>query len=84
VQADDKERITSINAFMRPGKEIPFDKIGESNKAPLQDANSIAWDVLRPGRLLFRVVATGANRKANTITIFIVERPKPPGEGSKS
>jgi hypothetical protein len=41
-------------------------------KAPVQDANVIAWDVLRPGRPLFRVVAKGAERKAN---IFIVKRP---------
>lgn len=75
VKADEKDRITYINGTLRPGKEIPFDKIGDSKKAPVQDANTIAWDVLRAGRPLFRVVAKGAERKANTITIFIVKRP---------
>jgi hypothetical protein len=70
----DEEKITYINAILRPGKEIPFDKIGEVQKAPAQDANTIAWDVLRPDRPLFRVLATGANRKANSLTIFIVKR----------
>ncbi len=77
VKADDKERITYINGTLRPGKEIPFDKIGDTKKAPLQDANTIAWDVLRPGHPLFRIVAKGADRKANAITIFIVSRPSP-------
>jgi hypothetical protein len=77
VKADDKDRITYINGSLRPGKEIPFDKIGDSKKAPLQDANTIAWDVVRAGHPLFRVVAKGADRKANTITIFVVKRPSP-------
>src|SRR5207253_796148 len=69
VKADEKERITYISAFLRPGKEIPFDKIGETKKAPIQDAHAIAWDVVRPKRPLSRVVAQGADHKANTILI---------------
>jgi hypothetical protein len=75
VKSDESKRITHINAFVRPGKEIPFEKIGDTKKAPLQDVNTIAWDVLRPNHPLFRVVAKGADRKANNITIFVVKRP---------
>ena len=75
VKSDARKRITYINAFLRPGKEIPFEKIGDAKKAPLQDVNTIAWDVLRPKRPLFRVVAKGADRKANNIAIFVVKRP---------
>ena len=75
VKSDEKKRITYINAFLRPGKEIPFEKIGDTKKAPLQDVNTIVWDVLRPNRPLFRVVAKGSDRKANNITIFVVKRP---------
>jgi hypothetical protein len=75
VKSDEKKRITYINGFLRPGKEIPFEKIGDTKKAPLQDANTIVWDVLRPNRPLFRVVAKGADRKASNITIFVVKRP---------
>jgi hypothetical protein len=75
VKSDERKRITYINAFLRPGKEIPFEKIGDTKKAPLQDVNTIAWDVLRPKRPLFRVVAKGADRKANNIAIFVVKRP---------
>lgn len=76
VKTDDQERINYIKAFLRSGKEMPFEKIGETQKAPVQNANTIAWDVLRPEHPLFRVVATGAERKANSITIFIVKRPQ--------
>ena len=34
VKADDKERITYIAAYLRPGKEMPFDKIVSSKKRP--------------------------------------------------
>jgi hypothetical protein len=77
IKADDKGKITYLNAFLRPGKEIPFDKIGDVNKAPIQSSNVIAWDVIRPHRPLFRVVASGKDRKANSIAIFIVKRPRP-------
>jgi len=75
VRSDERKRVTYIDAFLRPGKEIPFEKIGETKKAPLQDVNTIVWDVLRPKRPLFRVVAKGVDRKANNITIFVVKRP---------
>ncbi len=75
VRSDERKRVTYIDAFLRPGKEIPFEKIGETKKAPLQDVNTIVWDVLRPKRPLFRVVAKGADRKANNIAIFVVKRP---------
>jgi hypothetical protein len=76
VKADEKERITYIAAFLRRRKEIPFDKIGQLEKAPVLTDRVVAWDVLRPDRPLIRVVARGAERKANSITMFIVKRPR--------
>ena len=77
IKANDKGKITYINAFLRPGKEISFDKIGDTKKAPIQGADVIAWDVLRPHRPLFRVVASGKDRKANSVAIFVVKRAGP-------
>jgi hypothetical protein len=76
IKVDDKKRITYLNAFLRPGKEIPFNKIGEIKKAPVQDSNVIAWDVIRPSCPLFRVVASGKDRRANNVAIFFVKRPR--------
>ncbi len=40
VKADEKERITYIAAYLRPEKEIPFDKIGQLEKAPVLTTSS--------------------------------------------
>ena len=76
VKADEKGRITYVAAYLRPGKKMPFDKIGQLEKAPVLTDRVVAWDVVRPNRPLIRVVARGSERKANSITIFIVKRPR--------
>jgi hypothetical protein len=76
VKTDEKERITYIAGYLRPGKEMPFDKIGQLEKAPVLTERVVAWDVVRPNRPLIRVVARGSERKANSITMFIVKRPR--------
>ena len=76
VKADEKGRITYIAAYLRPGKEMPFDKIGQLEKAPVLTDRVVAWDVVTPSRPLIRVVARGPERKANSITMFIVKRPR--------
>jgi hypothetical protein len=76
VKADETKRITYIAAYLRPGKEMPFDKIGQLEKAPVLTDRVVAWDVVRPNRPLIRVVARGSERKANSITMFIVKRPR--------
>ena len=74
IKTDYDQRIASISAIVRPGKELPFDKIGEVEKAPVRSEAQVAWDVIRPGRPLFRVVAQGTDGKASTINIFLVKR----------
>ena len=76
IKADKKERITFIAAYLRPGKEMPFEKIGQIEMAPVLTDRFVAWDVVRSNRPLIRVVARGSQRKANSITIFIVKRPR--------
>ena len=78
VKADEQERIIYLAAFLRPGKEIPFDKVGQTEKAPVLTDHTVAWDVVRPNQPLIRVVARGEDRKASSITIFLVKRPPRP------
>jgi hypothetical protein len=75
IKADPHDVVAYIQAIVRPGKEIPFQKIGELNKAPVQNATTIAWDVIRPKQPLYRVLARGSDSKANTISWFKVQRP---------
>lgn len=74
VKADAEERITSITALLRPGREQRFDKIGDVSKAPVLTDAEVAWDVVLPNRPLFRVVARGTRKKAETILMFLVQR----------
>ena len=73
ITADEKERIDSITAFVRPEKQMPSDAVGEVAKAPVKDDSSVVWDVLRPGQPLFRVVAKGSNGKVSSIRLFVVQ-----------
>jgi hypothetical protein len=73
VKTDAKERITYILANLRPGRERPFGKIGELEKAPVQSESTVAWDMIRPKHSLFRLVARGADGKASSITLFVVK-----------
>jgi hypothetical protein len=78
VKTDDKQRITYILGSLRRGREIPFNKIGEVEKAPILTDKVVAWDVVKPNKSLLRVVAQGAERKASSITVFMVKQ-APPG-----
>jgi hypothetical protein len=74
VKANEKGQITYLSGFLRPGKEIPFARVGEPNKAPVRNPTTIAWDVLRQNQPHFRVVASGKDAKASSIMIFVVKR----------
>lgn len=75
IKADKKDRITYISGILRPGKEIAFAKLGEVEKAPIATETNVAWDVVRPNKPFIRLVARGAARTANSVTIFVVQRP---------
>ncbi len=77
VTADDKERLTSITGILRPGKEVPFDQVGEVAKAPVHDSHAAVWDVLRLGQPLCRVLAKGAEGKAGTIMLSVIGQKSP-------
>lgn len=76
VKTDKEERLVYIAGFIREGKEIPFQKIGQVEKAPLFTDSAVAWDVVRPDKPLIRVVARGEKKMASSITIFVV-KPRP-------
>lgn len=76
IKADRADRIEYISGVLRPGKEIPFVKIGQVEKAPISSENNVVWDMVRPKKPLIRVVARGENGRASSLTIFVVRRPK--------
>lgn len=74
-KADAEGRVTYMLVTYRGGKEPAFSQIGQVEKAPVQSRDLIAWDVVRKGRPLIRVVARGHDSRAESITIFLVKRP---------
>ena len=74
VTSDENDRVIYILAEVKPGKEVPFSKIGEVEKAPVHTSSTVAWDVVRRGSPLMRVVGQGAEERASSITLFVVKR----------
>jgi len=77
IKADRDGRIEYIAGFLRPGRELPFEKIGEVTKAPIHNGTTAVWDVLRPKRRPMRVVATGQGGRASVIKLFVVKTARP-------
>lgn len=74
VKGDEDGRIQQITGFVRDGAEIPFEEIGDVERAPVQSATAVVWDVIRPDRPHMRVAAEGAERRARVVKLFVVHR----------
>lgn len=81
VKADREGQIEYITGFLRPGRELPFEKVGEVAKAPVRSETTVVWDVLRRKRKPMRVVATGQKSRASVIKLFVVKSTRPWSDG---
>jgi hypothetical protein len=68
-------RIVWISAFVRPGKEIPFARFGDSAKASTMTKTQAIWNVdnVRGG---YRLVVKGAEGKANVVYLLSLDFPE--------
>src|ERR671912_754078 len=64
-KTDGKGRVVWVSAFTRPGKEIPFSKLGDLSKST-HTPGSAVWNVETP-QGGYRLVAKGANGKARVV-----------------
>lgn len=81
IKANEDGRIKSILGVVRPGKEVPFNLVGDRARAFAQTERAITWEVKRPPRRAFFVMAEGSNGRARAISLF---RPRTAsGEGSQ-
>ncbi len=68
LQADREGHVVWITGFVRPGKEIPFAKLGDlSLAAGVTDSRAI-WNVVTPTGS-YRLVAKGQNGKARVMSL---------------
>ncbi|HYH85590.1 MAG TPA: hypothetical protein VEX60_08905 [Pyrinomonadaceae bacterium] len=67
-------RVVWITGFVRPGKEIPFDKLGDLARARGKDKTEAVWDVEAQGAS-YKLVAKGPDGKARVVTLISLEAP---------
>jgi hypothetical protein len=74
LQTDREGRVVWITGFLRPGKEIPFAKLGNLSSAiGLTDSRAI-WNVATSDGG-YRLVAKGQNHKARVIYLLSLATP---------
>lgn len=74
-KTDGKGRVVWVSAFVRPGKEIAFSKLGDLSKAAQAPGSQTVWNIETP-QGGYRLVAKGANGKASVIYLLSLEFPK--------
>jgi hypothetical protein len=68
-RTDLQGRVIWVSGFVRPGREIPFKKLGDINQATAKTDSQIAWTVEQPGGG-YRLVAKGPSGKARIVYLF--------------
>ena len=68
LKADDADRVVWISGFVRPGREIPFSRLGDLSTARATDSIAI-WNVRTPEGG-YRLVARGRGRRASVISLL--------------
>lgn len=68
-QTDDEGRVIWVTGFVRPGKEIPFSKLGDLERATSKNDSQVIWTV-KTDEGGYRLVAKGPNGKARVVYLF--------------
>lgn len=74
-KTDGKGKVVWVSAFARPGKEIPFSKLGDLSKAARAADSQAIWNRETP-QGSYRLVAKGANGKASVVYLLSLEFPE--------
>ena len=95
VITDAPGEVRRISGFVRPGQEIPFEVLGDTERPSGGGKTSMFWDMLEEGpSRKYRLVAKGNDRKAQVVFLIgapkrgadlndTVEMPTPPGKPKK-
>jgi hypothetical protein len=75
LKVDREGHVVWITGFVRPGKEIPFAKLGNLSSATAVTKARAIWNVATPNGG-YRVIAKGQNGKARVVSILsLASRP---------
>ena len=62
-------RVVWITGFARPGREVPFNELGDVTRARTVSAAAVVWHVARADGG-YRLIARGSDRRANTVSLL--------------
>lgn len=68
-QSDARGRVKWVTGFVRPGKEIPFSKLGDLAHASSKSAQGAVWNV-ETAEGSFRLIVKGAQSKAQVVQLL--------------
>jgi hypothetical protein len=74
LQTDRAGRVVWITGFVRPGRAIPFAKLGNLSLATTVTDSRATWNVATPGGG-YRLIARGQNGKALVISLLSLATP---------
>lgn len=74
LQADQEGRVLWITGFVRPGKEIPFAKLGTLSSATTVTDSRAVWNITTHDGG-YRLIAKGQNGKARVISLLSLATP---------
>jgi hypothetical protein len=74
-KTDGKGKVSWVSAFVRPGKEVPFSKLGDLAKATSVSDSQAIWNVETP-QGPYRLVVKGANGKAGVVYLLSLAFPE--------
>lgn len=74
LQADQEGRVVWITGFVRPGKEIPFAKLGDLSAATVVTDSRAVWNIATHDGG-YRLIAKGQNGKARVISLLSLATP---------
>lgn len=69
LKVDREGRVVWITGWLRPGKEIPFAKLGSLSSATAVTDSHAVWNVAGP-KGGYRLIVKGHNRKARVISLL--------------
>jgi hypothetical protein len=73
-KVDRNRRVVWITGFVRPGKEIPFAKLGNLSSATVVTNIRVVWNVATPSGG-YRVIAKGQNGRAGVVSLLSLSTP---------
>jgi hypothetical protein len=69
VKADEDGRVVWVTGFVRPGRDIRFEELGDLSSATISSDSVAIWDVATPSGG-YRVVAKGKDNRARVVSLL--------------